>query len=75
MSIKSQVHSKFVSQIGYKETGTNITKYSTYFDTPKSKGGAWQFFNTKKQGAAWCAIFVIWVFCQILGPDKTRKFM
>ena len=64
-----------ISQIGYKESGTNITKYAKYFDTPKSEGGAWQFFNTKKQGAEWCALLLIWTFCQILGTEKTREFL
>lgn len=51
------------NQVGYKETGTNITKYNRYFDVE-----AWQFFNTKKQGAQWCATFVIWAFVQVLLP-------
>ena len=59
-----------VAEVGYKESGTNITKFSKYFDTT-----AWQWFNTKKQGAEWCAIFICWLFCQILGPDKARTFL
>lgn len=50
-------------QKGYKETGINKTKYNRYFDVE-----AWQFFNTKKQGAEWCATFVIWAFVQVLLP-------
>lgn len=59
-------------QLGYKETGNNHTKYSNYFDT-----AAWQWFNTKKQGAEWCAIFVCWLFCQneILGPKQALTFL
>ena len=61
-------------QIGYKETGNNHTKYSAYFDDPK---GAWQWFNSKKQGSAWCAIFICWLFCQneIMGPNKARVML
>lgn len=61
-------------QVGYKETGTNHTKYAAYFDDPK---GAWQWFNTKKQGAEWCAIFVCWLFCQneTLGKTKAYTFL
>ena len=55
------------SQIGYKESGTNVTKYATYFDTT-----AWQFFNTKKQGAEWCSLFVHWLFCQQITPNEVR---
>lgn len=58
------------SQIGYKETGKNDTKYAKYFDTT-----AWQFFNTKKQGAEWCSIFVHWCLCQNIAPDKVRKIL
>lgn len=56
-------------QIGYKESGTNITKYSQDFDTTY-----WQFFNTKKQGAEWCSIFVHWCAVKTIGKDKTLKF-
>lgn len=56
-------------QIGYKEEGTNITKYSKDFDTTY-----WQFFNTKKQGAEWCSIFVHWCAVKTIGKDKTLKF-
>ena len=73
--IKDDIITILNSQIGYKETGTNITKYSKYFDTSKKDGGAWQFFNTKKQSSEWCAILVLWAFCQIIGPDKTRAFL
>ena len=59
-------------QIGYKETGKNDTKYARYFDIE-----AWQWFNTKKQGSEWCAIFICWLFCQneILGPKKALIFL
>lgn len=59
-------------QLGYKETGNNHTKYANYFDV-----AAWQWFNTKKQGAEWCAIFVCWLFCQneILGPKQALTFL
>ena len=56
-------------QIGYKESGTNITKYAKDFDTTY-----WQFFNTKKQGAEWCSIFVHWCAVKTIGKDKTLKF-
>lgn len=56
------------SQVGYKETGNNQTKYSKFFDTD-----AWQYFNTKKQGADWCAIFVHWCVYQVAGKKLTAK--
>lgn len=63
-----------VSQIGYKEGKNNETKYAKYFDTPKKDGGAWQYFNTKKQHASWCSMFYPhWVYCHVLGIEETRK--
>ena len=58
------------SQVGYAETGSNITKYSKYFDTT-----AWQWFNTKKQGAEWCSIYLCYLCCMILGPEVALKFL
>lgn len=75
MNTLQKITELLISQIGYTETGTNITKYAKYFDTPKSEGGAWQFLNTKKQGSQWCALLILWAFCQILGTDETRKFL
>ena len=58
------------AEIGYAETGTNITKYSKYFDTT-----AWQWFNTKKQGTSWCSIYLCYLCCIILGPEEALKFL
>lgn len=60
------------SQIGYKETGNNHTKYSQYFD---NNDGAWQWFNTKKQGSEWCAIFICWLFTQVIGNKPALSFL
>lgn len=58
------------SQIGYAETGKNVTKYARDFDTK------WpNFYNTKKQGVAWCDIFVDWCFCTLFGPEKAMKML
>lgn len=58
------------AEVGYKENGTNNTKYAKYFDST-----AWQFFNTKKQGAAWCSIFIHWCLCQVFAPKEVRKLL
>ena len=58
------------TEVGYKEGKTNITKYAKWFDT-KAK----DFYNTKKQGAAWCDIFVDYVFCQAFGEAKARVML
>ena len=63
-----------VSQLGYEEGKNNWTKFAQYFDTAKKDGGAWQYFNTKKQNSAWCSLFYPhWVMCHVLGIEETRK--
>ena len=58
------------SQIGYKESYNNITKFSADFDEK------WpDFYNTKKQGAAWCDIFVDWCFVTTFGYDNALKLL
>lgn len=58
------------SQVGYKETGTNITKYAKDFDTK------WpNFYNTKKQGSEWCDIFVDWCFVTAFGESAAKKLL
>lgn len=64
-----------VSQIGYTETGKNITKYAEYFDAPKSKGGAWEWYCSKKQGVEWCQIFQAWLICKVITPEEALKFL
>lgn len=70
--VLSQLIDLATRQIGYHETGKNHTKYAQWFDTT-----AWQWFNLKKQGAEWCAIFICWLFCQaeIIGKDYARTFL
>jgi len=58
------------SQVGYAEQKGNITKYAKDFDTK------WpDFYNTKKQGAEWCDIFVDWLFCETFGPTEAMKML
>ena len=57
-------------EVGYKETGTNITKYAKDFDTK------WpDFYNGKKQGAEWCDIFVDWCFVTAYGEANALKML
>ena len=71
-AICAQVLDLAKRQIGYKETGKNETKYARFFDVE-----AWQWFNTKKQGAEWCAIFICWLFAQneTLGQKQALSFL
>lgn len=57
-------------QVGYKESGTNITKYSEEIDRDYPN-----FYNTKKQGAAWCDIFVDYCFLKVFGEDTALKML
>lgn len=57
-------------QIGYRETKSNITKYASDFDTKYP-----DFYNYKKQGAAWCDIFVDWLFVTAFGEDEALKML
>lgn len=70
MSTRDKFIALSQSQVGYKETGSNNTKYAKYFDTE-----AWQWFNTKKQGAAWCAIYICYLVCQIIGNTEALSFL
>ena len=45
------------AEVGYKEGKTNITKYSDFIDKHFP-----DFYNGRKQGAAWCDIFVDYLF-------------
>ena len=56
-------------QIGYAESplGSNKTKYGVLWDTPKSKGGPYPFFNGKKNGqCGWCCFYVLWEIAMVL---------
>lgn len=71
-SMRDKFENLLARQIGYTESGTNITKYARWFDVE-----AWQYFNTKKQGAEWCALLQIWAVAQseILGKAESMKFL
>lgn len=52
------------TQIGYTEGKNNSNKYAAEIDT------LWpDFYNTKKNGASWCDIFVDWLFLHCFGFD------
>lgn len=61
------------SQIGYKETGKNITKYSAYFEGTDFYNGSKG--DGKTWGAEWCDIFVDYCFCNVFGMEKGRKML
>lgn len=61
------------AEIGYKETGTNITKYSAYFNGTDFYNGSKG--DGKTWGAEWCDIFVDWCFCQAYGQEIAREML
>jgi len=58
------------SQVGYKETPVNITKYAADFDSLYPT-----FYNTKKQGAEWCDIFFDWLYVKSFGENTAREML
>ena len=58
------------AEIGYKEGNNNITKYSAFFDKEHP-----DFYNTKKQGAAWCDIFVDYCFVSTFGETQALDML
>lgn len=70
MSAVDKLISLARSQIGYKETPVNITKYAADFDSIYMT-----FYNTRKQGAEWCDIFVDWNFVKCFGEKTAREML
>lgn len=65
----SEITALGITQIGYAESplGSNRTKYGVLWDTPKSKGGPYPFFNGKKNGeCGWCCLYVLWEIAMVL---------
>lgn len=52
-------------EVGYKETGTNRTKYAQELDSIK-------YYNYPKNGIAWCAVFTDHCIYVASGKNKTR---
>lgn len=79
---KQKVIDIALSEVGYLEKANtsnlddktanagsgNYTKYSR--DLAK-----YPFFNGRKQGVAWCAVFVAWCFVQAYGKDAALKLL
>lgn len=61
------------AEIGYKETGNNITKYSAYFNNTDFYNGSKG--DGKTWGAEWCDIFVDYCFCNVFGMETGRNML
>lgn len=83
MSMVEKVLAVAGAEVGYLEKETkndlddktanagdkNITKYARDMD-----GISW-FYNGRKQGVAWCDVFVDWCFVQAFGAEKARELL
>lgn len=73
-----------LAEVGYKEKASNsqldsptanagnknYTKYAAFFDGLRP---GYPYYNGKKQGVAWCDVFVDWCFAQAYGMDVGRQ--
>lgn len=70
---KSEAVQKIVAwakkQVGYRPSVGKINKYAEYLDSVKD------FYNTPKNGADWCDVFVDCGFVQTFGVDIGRKML
>ena len=57
------------SEIGYHEQGDNVTKYAADLDAISG------FYNGKKNGYAWCDVFVDWLFVKSFGAEIGRQMV
>ena len=55
------------SQIGYHETGENLTKYASAYDFDN------RLYGFDMSGQPWCDYFVDWLFCETFGYDLGCK--
>lgn len=70
MNKSKQIIDFALSQVGYKEQPVNKTTYAAEIDKN------WpNFYNTKKQGAAWCDIFVDFCFLKIFGYSEALRML
>ena len=66
---KQKVINLALSELGYHETGDNITKYAADLDAIKG------FYNGPKQGYAWCDVFVDWLFVKSYGILGAKELL
>ena len=66
---KERVISLALSQVGYHEVGDNRTKYAEELDAIPG------FYNGKKNGYAWCDVFVDWCFVKSYGVVGAKELL
>lgn len=65
---KRNSDSRYLDDFTANAGSGNCTKYHRDLDNP-------QYFNTKKMGAEWCAIFVHWCFTKSFGMANSQKML
>ena len=61
------------NEVGYHETGTNITKYTAYFEGTDFYNGSKG--NGKTWGCEWCDCFNDYCFCNAYGMETAKKML
>ena len=70
---KNKVSNTAIGEVGYTETGKNITKYSAYFEGTDFYNGSKG--DGKTWGAEWCDIFNDWCFAVVFGNEMAKKML
>lgn len=58
-----------LTQVGYHEQGSNLTKYAQELDRITG------FYNGSKNGYAWCDVFVDWCFVKAYGVVGAKELL
>lgn len=83
MSEVDKVISIAMNEVGYIEKKSNANLYDktsnagskNYTKYARDLDSISGFYNGKKQGFAWCAVFVDWCMVQALGADRARQLL
>lgn len=66
---KQKVIDLALREVGYHEQGNNLTKYAEEIDSIRG------FYNGKKNGFAWCDVFVDWCFIKCYGVVGAKDLL
>lgn len=83
MSEVNKVLSIAIAEVGYLEKKTNANLdnktanagYNNYTKYARDLDGIVDFYNGKKNGYAWCDMFVDWCFVKALGVDRAKELL
>lgn len=83
MSSAAKVLAVALGEVGYLEKDSNSqldsktanAGYNNYTKYARDLDAIPHFYNGKKQGYAWCDVFVDWCFVQAFGVDEAKKLL